>query len=355
MLGAILSSLGGGGGALSALGGIASSLFGGGVQDPTQNQSTVRNESQNSQSAQSSASTQTSGPGEFTGGIFNDVFLPSVLNAFGSVGLDPYSGPLSAGADPLQIAANQGAEQAAFGAIGQGQGIRGLAEQLISGQTLNSFSNPGFEGVLTAATRPAIQAFNESVVPQITSSAIANGAYGGSRNGIALGLAADRLGESLQDTTSNLAYQNFQTERGRQLNAGSLLNQAFGLDQQPFQTASALGAERRGFAQDQINENVQLDSLARSQPFETIGQLGQLLAMVGDRQGAGQNEGLSNSQSVGTSTSNGMQTQDAGTFGNLLNGLNFGAGAEYLGRENPGMFDSIQGNIPRMIQLGNSL
>lgn len=338
----------------SALGG----LFGGGgsVQDAAQNMDFTRTSESDADAYSTGFTRSSSGPGEFTGGLFQDVFLPSALSAFQSSPTGSYTGPLSAAPDALQIQANQGAEQTAFNAIGQGQGVRTLADQLLSGQTLDPRTNPGFSGVVSAATRPAIESFSQDVVPQLTSQAIASGAYGGSRNGIALGLAADRLGQSLQDTTSNLAYSNFQAERQRQLQAPSLLGAAYSLDQQPFQTASALGAERQGFAQDAINENYQLDQLARTQPFQSVGQFGSLLQQVGDQLGTGINEGSQNSAQTSFDRSVGVQSQDPGTFGTLTNALNLGAGYDYLQNSgNPGIFSGIQSAIPGLIQYGNTL
>lgn len=340
-----------GGVAQNALGG----LLGGGVKGSSQEQDFTRTSEATTDNYNLGFTRSSTGPGEFTGGLFNDVFLPSAVSALNAVPQGAYSGPLSAGADPLQVSANQGAEQVAFDAIGQGSGVRGLANDLLSGRTLDARTNPGFTGVVDSATRPLIENFTDNVVPQITSSAIASGAYGGSRNGVALGLASDRLQKSLLDTTSNLAYNNFQQERQRQLQAPSLLQSAFGLDLQPFQVAQALGGDRRGFAQDAIQENFQLDQLARSQPFATVGQFGQLLQQVGDRLGTGLNEGSANSAQNSLSRSVGVQSQDKGTFGNLQDATNYGAGIDYLNNNNNGLFGRIQNSIPGLIQYGNSL
>lgn len=336
MFGGLTGLITGGAGA-GLLGDAIGGLFGGSSQSGESSRTETGSRDQYS----TGFSDQQSGPGDFTAPAFNDVFLPTLLQAFSDIGISPFSGPLVAGADPLQVAANEASLGLAADNVGQGGGVRDLANELISGSTLNPMTSPGFAQMLQAATRPAIQAFGEQVVPQITSNAIASGAFGGSRNGVALGLASDRLGENLADTGSQLAYSNAQAERTRQLqSAPQLLQSAFALDAAPLNLAMQLGNQRQDFTQDQITENAQLDQMARSQPFAQLGQFGQLLNLIGNQRQVGTTESAQNSASIGTSTGTFMQEQDPGAFGNLQNLVNAGALGQY-GLSDPGGSDPL--------------
>lgn len=344
---------GGGSGLFSALSG----LLGGGSEDIrgfSQGGNSSSVEQSETDSYATNFNTQDTGPGQFTAGLFNDVYLPSLVSAFQSVGTDPYSGPLVAGADPLQVQANTAGEQLAFDSVGQGAGVRGLAEQLISGETLDPSRAPGFQGVLSSAIQPLLDQFSEVIVPQITSSAINSGAYGGSRNGIALSSAADDLQENILDTSSQLAYTNYNAERERQLNAGSLLGQAFTLDSTPIDYANNLGAQRREFANDEITENYQLDQLARTQPFEAVGQFGAGLGLVGDRSSVGEGEQASNQTQFTEALRQFFQIQDKGTVGNATDALTLGTAQTRLNDFDPTLLSQISNNANTLLNLGNS-
>ena len=129
------------------------------------------------------------------------------------------------GFNPLQ----QQGQQMALGYADQLPGILGNAQ---SGWQfgLNPLANPYLQGaagtydalrsmmsatpdmsiwgpVMDAAQRRPIQAFNEQVLPGIRSGAIGSGQYGGSRQGIAEGIAMRGLGDTLGDIQTNLANQ----------------------------------------------------------------------------------------------------------------------------------------------------
>ncbi len=86
--------------------------------------------------------------------------------------------------------------------------------------------------VMDAAQRRPLQAFNEQVLPGIRSGAIGSGQYGGSRQGIAEGIAMRGLGDTLGDIQSRIA-QMAASEALQQRTAGAgigagLLSGAYG-------------------------------------------------------------------------------------------------------------------------------
>jgi len=88
-----------------------------------------------------------------------------------------------------------------------GGALPGLIDQTQQGlgQMLSATPNMDVWGpVMDAAMTRPIQAFQEQVLPGIRTGAQQTGQYGSSRQGIAEGLAAGRLGQTLSDTQARL-------------------------------------------------------------------------------------------------------------------------------------------------------
>lgn len=94
----------------------------------------------------------------------------------------------------------------AFGSLGAANPA-GSIQQMLSGQANTSALNP----VVNNAMRRMGENFNEQVMPSINQGAVAAGQYGGSRQGIAQGLAAKGLAYSMGDTAANLYNNAFNT------------------------------------------------------------------------------------------------------------------------------------------------
>lgn len=81
---------------------------------------------------------------------------------------------------------------------------------LTSGRVLHPGSNPALRGAIDAATRPAVDAFNEQVLPGITQDSLGMGGFGGTRQGIAEGIAGGKLQQTVADTGASMANTNYQ-------------------------------------------------------------------------------------------------------------------------------------------------
>lgn len=116
--------------------------------------------------------------------------------------------------------------------------------------------NPQLDAMVNAAQTRTAQNFNEQVMPQISMSALGNNAFGGSRQGVAEALAADRLQQQMGDIATGMygaAYESGQNRalQGAQTQAGltqgvNLANaqqwlQAQQLNQQGQQYAAGMG------------------------------------------------------------------------------------------------------------------
>jgi hypothetical protein len=149
--------------------------------------------------------------------------------------------------------------------------------------TLNQMQNPGTDPMMGVYGRQIGQQFNEQIMPGLRGDAMVGGTLGGSRAGIAQGLAGARMGQQLQDFGAQLYGQN----QDRRLNAA---NMAGNLSMQQGQgygqgaaMAGQLGQQYGSFA-DQAQ---QLGQFGMGIPWHAQQQLAGLLgpAIMRDRGG----------------------------------------------------------------------
>lgn len=149
---------------------------------------------------------------------------------------------------------------------------------LTSGRVLNPNSNPHLRGAIDAATRPAIQSFREQVLPGITQESLGAGGYGGTRQGIAEGIASKGLQQTVADTGASMSNTNYQAglqamlgglnaasdqqkntlaaqQMSSQLmgNAGNIMSQTL----LPAQLTESVGKQQQTLNQAQLSEKVQ--------------------------------------------------------------------------------------------------
>lgn len=79
---------------------------------------------------------------------------------------------------------------------------------LMSPDILNAASNPALQSYMDAALRPLNQQYSNITMPQIAGDAVTTG-YGGSRQGIAQGLASQGLSMASGDTTAKIANEGY--------------------------------------------------------------------------------------------------------------------------------------------------
>jgi hypothetical protein len=131
-----------------------------------------------------------------------------------------------------------GQQQLGYNAYNQAQGLGQQAYNQLGGQnmqgafgTLNQLQNPGTDPMMGVYGRAIGQQFNEQIMPGLRGDAMVGGGYGGSRAGIAQGLAGARAGQQMQDFGAQLYGQN-QDRRLQAANAAGALSgsvsQAYG-------------------------------------------------------------------------------------------------------------------------------
>lgn len=217
---------------------------------------------------------------------------------------------------------------------------------LTSGATLDPNSNMALQAATQAAIRPFIENFQTNVMPGIASEAVSAGGFGGTRQGIAEGLASRALLQQTGDITANMAnsaytqgLQALIQGQGLQQNALGALMQgniqgqqaqqgAAGLQQQglqgmlgalgqsgnimqqgllPAQLVSAVGEQQQGMGQAQLSEQIQKYVSQQMIPFAAAQDVA----------------GLAFGMPGGSSTSN---AQTSGGGGGIMPFLQAGAG-----------------------------
>lgn len=104
--------------------------------------------------------------------------------------------------------------------------------------------NPYLDDMVSAAQKDLIQAYQRDVLPYISDSAQASGGYGGSRQGVAEGIASEGLEEALGDVSTKIRGDAWRDMLGQQKSAWSAAPAMAGLGFLPAQTQLDVGGMR---------------------------------------------------------------------------------------------------------------
>jgi len=119
------------------------------------------------------------------------------------------------------------------------QQIRNLVGGTLQGNYLSPESNPYLTGAINAAVRPVREQFTNTVIPGIDSRFSAAGRYGSGAHAAQTGQATQGFLNQVGDIGSNMAYQNYGTERAIQ---NAILGQAPGLAASEYADPAQLAA-----------------------------------------------------------------------------------------------------------------
>lgn len=181
--------------------------------------------------------------------------MPS-LREFAANPPEQYPGSKIAGWDPLQLL---GQEQV-LGITGQ-QGMIGQdaasANRFLMGDVLSPDSNPYLRQYIDAAVRPITEQTTQQILPNIRNEFVGAGQFGGSRQGIAEGLAAQGMQRQIGDTTANIATQAYGQGLEAMQRGLALAPQTQQVLAQPGITTSGVGDLRRQMSQALLNQDVE--------------------------------------------------------------------------------------------------
>lgn len=206
----------------------------------------------------------------------------------------------------------------ATGAIPTQQGIVGsganASQFLTSGEALDPRTNPGLAGTIDAAVRPIYQNLTESVLPSIrgdsamSSSGAPSANYGGSRQGIAEGIATRGASTAAGDVAQKTAFSGYTSALDAMTKALGLVPSTAGAQTIPAGTSAAVGDAQQAQAQSEINASDQISNYNALLPFLTGSNL---LGLVNQIPGGGTTS-TGTTSGVGTGTTSGT-SQTTGT------------------------------------------
>jgi hypothetical protein len=114
----------------------------------------------------------------------------------------------------------------------------------------NPAYNTGLSNAITAAQRPTWQALTEQALPAIRQNAVAQGPFGGTREGLAEGLATSRANQQALDIASKMTEdvygQNLQASNNRYNANLQALMQQYGIDRNTAVALANMGVTARG-------------------------------------------------------------------------------------------------------------
>lgn len=205
-------------------------------------------------------------------------FLTDIFNQaqkqFQSAGPQYYPGQTIAPISPATIQAQQMATQAATGQQQQLANAGAWATNYGLTQAVDPASNPFFQSAVEGAIRPVVRQFTDAGGPlaSIRSGATDAGQYGGSRQGIAEGIALTNLNQQLLDTTAQMgsaAYGQGLDAQGRAL---AFLPQTQQAAITPANTLDVVGQQQRQQQQDYINELIDRWNYEQNLPAAKLAQ-----------------------------------------------------------------------------------
>lgn len=207
--------------------------------------------------------------------------LKAASTAFDLTSNKPYTGQFFARPNKTQ---QMGAQSLLAAAPGLGQGapkIRDYADAVLGGEYLRPESNPFVKGMAEAATRGATDNFNRSVLPQLRSSAISQGAYGGSREAIETAVRAGEVDKNIRDTYAGIYGDNYARERGFMQQAPGLYSEANKLALQPGMVQSAVGDTMFQWDDNLVKEGLMKFQESQDAPWRAAERLNALIRGYG--------------------------------------------------------------------------
>lgn len=180
---------------------------------------------------------------------------------------------------PLETEAQRSAVDVARNQFSQAFAPSLFGQQfLASGAAGLPGANPALQGSIDAATRPIIESLTQNILPSIRGEALTSGQFGGSRQGIAEGLAAQGAQRQVGDTAAQVANESFlralQAQVGALALAPQTLQQLFGGQQ----ALASVGGAQRQLEQSLLNEEAQRFIAEQTIPFEASRQVAAIAA-----------------------------------------------------------------------------
>lgn len=155
----------------------------------------------------------------------------------------------------------------------QGTPVAGAANQMVTdtlqGNYLNS--NPYLDDMYNQATAGATRQFREAVTPGLAAQFSASGRSGSPAAANAYDRAVDTFGDDLTGMAANLYGQNYQNERGRQMQAAQLAPNTAQLSYMDANQLMNIGNLQDNKAQQNIEDQFNRYMFNQERPYDNLG------------------------------------------------------------------------------------
>lgn len=191
-----------------------------------------------------------------------------------------------AGFTPEEQAAQQGYLSSAMPAAQQLVGRQAQTQMQLMDPDFMLNPNQYVTGAANATRNMVTDNLMENILPGVRSGTIMDqGMYSGgsSRGGLAEGLAIGKTNQGLSNTVADMFYKNYATGLGEMSRAVDRAPQVAAAQTMPWNMSSAVGAQKRGLQQAQLDEQQRNFYLMQDMPLLKAQQL--LQAMGGMRFG----------------------------------------------------------------------
>lgn len=193
-----------------------------------------------------------------------DIFRQA-QGAYDATPKDAFAGDLYAPLNAQQTAAQDYGLQLAQAFGGLGDSLINLGTATARGDFLGP--NQYLQDYAGVVSDQAGRQFTQQISPAITSQAIAQGAYGGSREGVSQGLAAGEVSRATSDALTQMMANAYAQERQLQQGAGNLIQQGMSVAGAPAQILAGIGRENQQNTQAQLDEALRLWQMNQDVPW----------------------------------------------------------------------------------------
>lgn len=184
--------------------------------------------------------------------------------------LQYFPGETVAGFNPAELAAQQSALQTAGNLEGQNAQLQQSLQYGLNG-AMDVRNNPYFQSAVQAAINPIKWNLQDEILPGVASGAGGAGQYGGTRQGIAEGLAISRANQQMVDAAARMgsdAYNQGQETYIRSLALAPTLQQSQML---PIQLRGQVGQQIRDYQQALIDSQIDRFNFEQNEPYNRLG------------------------------------------------------------------------------------
>lgn len=225
--------------------------------------------------------------------------LSEAQRLYGQGGPQMYPDSKVAPFNPLESEGQQWTADAARTSLPAVANRAGTYSSFLLNEGLDPATNPYFQSSLSSAIRPIKEDLLNSALPAIRTQSRLAGTYGGSRQGIAEGLATKAAIEKAGDITSTMSSNAYTDAANRGQQTLNFLPTLDSLITAPGQTLSGVGEAQRGMSQAQLNDLVSHYEYNQQLPYTNLANYANLVSSPFGQQGT--------SQTVGPQASTGSQ------------------------------------------------